>query len=247
MVSEAGQGEAQALDLDTFSLAKVTERTPSLGEKWMKYLGLPLALVMAVRFGRRAPTALPAFVVLQLLLAPLIHATAARSVMTLPIIMIIAAIYGSTVENPNRFGKSLSLLNRQGINIFSSGFLTGSTCNIIAAAFILDMASHRVYYSEWLAGALPVVIASMFLSWFLCYRFLFRLKSEEYSPTIEGGIGFWTVYTMVIAVSMFSHIFFASKTIRTLILIPFVIAVAQRLGFSPVALALDLRALLPRV
>jgi di/tricarboxylate transporter len=37
---------------------------------------------------------------------------------------------------------------------------------------------------------------------------------------------------------MFSHIFFTSKTMRTLIFIPFVIAIAQTLGFHPLALAL---------
>jgi di/tricarboxylate transporter len=55
---------------------------------------------------------------------------------------------------------------------------------------------------------------------------------------IGPGVGFWPVYCIVIAVNMFSHIFFTSKTMRTLIFIPFVIAIAQTLGFHPLALAL---------
>lgn len=55
---------------------------------------------------------------------------------------------------------------------------------------------------------------------------------------IGPGISFWPVYCIVIVVNMFSHIFFTSKTMRTLIFIPFVIATAQTLGFNPLWLAL---------
>jgi di/tricarboxylate transporter len=49
---------------------------------------------------------------------------------------------------------------------------------------------------------------------------------------------FWVVYVVVIAVNLYSHFFFTSKTMRTIIMIPFVIGVAQYLGFTPVSLAL---------
>jgi solute carrier family 13 (sodium-dependent dicarboxylate transporter), member 2/3/5 len=55
---------------------------------------------------------------------------------------------------------------------------------------------------------------------------------------VGPGVGFWPVYCIVIAVNMFSHVVFTSKTMRTLIFIPFVIAIAQTLGFKPLALAL---------
>jgi len=51
-------------------------------------------------------------------------------------------------------------------------------------------------------------------------------------------VSFWTVYVIVIALMMYSHFVFTSKTMRTIILIPFIIALAQQLGFNPVALAL---------
>jgi solute carrier family 13 (sodium-dependent dicarboxylate transporter), member 2/3/5 len=46
------------------------------------------------------------------------------------------------------------------------------------------------------------------------------------------------VYIIVISLMMYSHLVFTSKTMRTIILIPFIIALAQQLGFNPIALAL---------
>lgn len=311
-----------------------------------------VSLAIIVRFGHKANIALLAFVVLQLFLAPFIPATAARTVITLPIMMVVGAIYGSTIQKPNNFGKNLFLQNLHGIDIFSSGFLTGSSANIIAVAFIMDMTSHRVYYGEWLAGALPIALLAMLFSWFIGPTALFRLKPEEKMPQIKGGIdrmkeelkkmgkmtfqekqgaaiflfvlflwatdkfhmawfgfeisavmaafigaiialmpkigllkwneadipwhlmifstgayagglalestgaarwlvsvifdtfgiekgiSFWQVYIIVILVSIYTHMVFTSKTMRTLILIPIIIATAQKLGFDPVALAL---------
>jgi di/tricarboxylate transporter len=47
----------------------------------------------------------------------------------------------------------------------------------------------------------------------------------------------WT-YAVVIAVMLYSHLLSTSKTIRTVIMIPIIIALAQRLGWSPASLAL---------
>ena len=46
------------------------------------------------------------------------------------------------------------------------------------------------------------------------------------------------VYVVVIFVTMYSHLVFTSKTVRTTILIPAIIALAQSLGMNPVTLAL---------
>jgi di/tricarboxylate transporter len=55
---------------------------------------------------------------------------------------------------------------------------------------------------------------------------------------IRPGASFWTVYAVVIAVNMYSHYFFTSKTMRTVIMIPLIISLAKYLGYPPVALAL---------
>jgi anion transporter len=311
-----------------------------------------LSLWFVARCGHSARTICFAFLVLQLAIAPFIPASAARTVMTLPIMIMVGAIYGATPQTPNNVGKNLFLLNQQGINMSGAAFLTGSAANIIAVAFIMGMASHRVYYSDWMFGALPVVFVTLVVSWFIGPRFIFPVKPEDLKPKIEGGIekireesrkmgkitslekrgaaifavvlflwmtdrfhmqwfgfeispvmaaligaaialsprigllkwkeadipwdvlifsagayagglalestgaarwlvgalldafhikpgiNFWVVYIIVMAVSAYTHIVFTSKTMRTLILIPVIIALAQKLGFNPVALAL---------
>jgi len=311
-----------------------------------------IALNLIVKFGNKALPMLLAFLVLQLALAPLIPATAARTVITLPIMLIVASIYGSTSDNPNNFGRNLFLQNLFGINIFSSGFMTGSTANIIAVSFIFSMANTKVYYTDWMFANLPVVIIAMLIAWYIGPKFFFKIKEKESKPAVKGGIevmkkqldamgkmtfnekkgaaifgiviflwvtdrfhqsmfgfqidpvmaamvggiitllpkvgllkwnecdipwhlmlfsagayagglalndtgaakwavqnlftiinldkniNFWVVYTVIISVMMYSHLVFTSKTMRTIILIPFTIALAQELGINPLALAL---------
>ena len=311
-----------------------------------------LALNLIIRFGHNAKSMLFAFVVLQLCLAPLIPATAARAVMTLPLMLVVAAIYGSTSDKSNNFGKNLFLQNLLGINIFSAGFMTGSTANLIAISLILSLSGEKVFYTDWMFANLPVVIIAMAIAWYIGPKLLFRLKPGEQKPSIQGGIdtlkrqlarmgkisfqekkamiifglviflwvtdrfhmawfgfqidavmaamvgavitflpkvgiikwneadipwhlmlfsagayagglaldnsgaarwvignlfeylhiskgtNFWVVYVIIIAVNMYAHIFFTSKTMRTIIMMPIVIAVAQQLGFPVLALAL---------
>ena len=311
-----------------------------------------IALNLIVKFGKKATPMLLAFVILQLCLAPLIPATAARAVITLPIMLIVAAIYGSTNEKPNAFGKNLLLQNLMGINVFSSGFLTGSTANIIAISFIMNMADTKVYYTDWMFANLPVVIVLMTIMWFIGPKILIKMKPEEKVPAIEGGmdalknqldkmgkmgkieikgaiifgivvllwitdrfhmamfgfeidpvmaavvggvitllpkigilkwneadipwhlmifsagayagglalndsgaakwvierlfamihfdknLNFWYIYVIVVGIMLFSHLVFTSKTMRTIILIPFIITLAKELGLNPLWLAL---------
>ena len=311
-----------------------------------------MSLRLITKFGHNAWQILLAFLALQLVLASLIPATAARTVMTLPIMMVVGAIYGSTSQSPNQFGKNLFLQNLLGINIFSSSFMTGSTANLIAVAFIANMAGVKVYYTDWMFANLPIAVLAMLIAWVLGPGLLFRIPAEKRKPQIKGGLNvlkeqlermgppsraeirgafifsvvvflwitdrshlqwfgfeidpvmaamvgaviallpkvglikwneadipwhlmifsagayagglalndtgaatwvvqnifnalhfdasvdFWTVYVIVIALMMYSHLVFTSKTMRTIIMIPFIIALAQQLGFHPLALAL---------
>ncbi len=311
-----------------------------------------LALNLIIRFGHNASKMFLAFLVLQLCLAPLIPATAPRAVMTLPLMLVVAAIYGSTSDKVNGFGRNLFLQNLLGVNIFSSGFMTGSTANLIAISLIMSLSGEKVFYTDWMFASLPVVLAAMLLAWFFGPRLLIRLKPEERRPVIAGGIetlrrqlermgkvsfqekkaaaifglviflwvtdrfhmawfgfeinpvmaamagaiitflpkvglikwneadipwhlmlfsagayagglaldnsgaarwaidnlfrhlnigpgtNFWLVYVVIIAANMYAHIFFTSKTMRVIIMMPIVIAVAQQLNFPVIALAL---------
>lgn len=311
-----------------------------------------LALNLIIRFGHNASKMFLAFLVLQLCLAPLIPATAPRAVMTLPLMLVVAAIYGSRSDRVNGFGRNLFLQNLLGVNIFSSGFMTGSTANLIAISLIMSLSGEKVFYTDWMFANLPVVLVTMLLAWFFGPRLLIRLKPEERKPVIAGGIetlkrqlermgrisfqekkaaaifglviflwvtdrfhmawfgfeinpvmaamagailtflpkiglikwneadipwhlmlfsagayagglaldnsgaarwaidnlfrhlhigpgtNFWVVYVVVIAANMYAHIFFTSKTMRVIIMMPIVVAVAQQLGFPVLALAL---------
>ncbi len=147
-----------------------------------------LALRLMLSFGRRASLALGAFIVLQLVLAPLIPATAARAAMTLPLMIAVAAIYGSTAEHPNNFGRNVFMLNLAGISILSSTVMTGSAANVMAVGFIQSLGGHRVYYTDWLFASAPVAVLTLAGAWLLSPRAIFPLAQEEKVPRIEGGI-----------------------------------------------------------
>ena len=147
-----------------------------------------LALTLILRFGARASWALGAFVVLQLALAPLIPATAARAALTLPLMIAVAAIYGSTSEHPTNFGRNLFLLNLTGISILSSTVMTGSAANIMAVGFIQSLGGHRVYYTDWLIASAPVAVLTVFFAWWLGPRVIFRIPPAERRPVIAGGL-----------------------------------------------------------
>lgn len=146
-----------------------------------------VAVILILKFGKSAMSAVFAFFLVQAVLAPLIPATAARTVMTLPLMLLVAAIFGASSQNPNNFGRFLLLHNLHGISIFSSAYITGSTCNIIAAGLIFTLSGHRIYYTDWMFGALPVAIVLMLLSWYIGGKIIFRMTPEESVPQVSGG------------------------------------------------------------
>lgn len=147
-----------------------------------------LALVLIDRFGMKAGWALLSFVVVQLALAPLIPATAARTVMTMPLIIVVAAIYGSSEAHTNNFGRSLFLLNLFGISILSSTVMTGSAANLMAVGFIQTLGDHKVYYTDWMFANAPIAVLTMLIAWWIAPRFIFPLKKEERVPQVSGGL-----------------------------------------------------------
>lgn len=51
------------------------------------------------------------------------------------------------------------------------------------------------------------------------------------------GLSFFGLYAVIIFIASFSHFVFTSKTVRTIILIPTIISIAQVAGFNPLAFA----------
>ncbi len=148
-----------------------------------------MALWLILKFGRKASWALLAFVIIQMILAPLIPATAARAVMTLPLIIVVAAIYGATEETNNNFGRNLFLLNLIGISVLSSMTMTGSSANLIAVGLIETMGGQRVYYMDWAVVGAPVAIVTVLLMWVLGQKLVFRIPRDQQLPQLEGGLG----------------------------------------------------------
>ena len=348
-----GWGEKQALGVLGMNVIWLNILAFILSSMMVKtQLAQRVSLALIVRFGHSASKILLAFVLMQLVLASMIPATAARAVLTLPLMLVVAAIYGSSNDKPNNFGRTMLLSNLHCINTGSSAYITGSSANLIAAAFILSMSGEQIFYADWFVGNAPIVIVALLGSWWGLRKVVFPLAPEERSPQLEGGIermkeeykklgkmrpdewraiaifatvlllwitdkmhmdwfgfqispvmaaaigaivallprigiinwneadipwhlmifsagayagglslrdtgaaryvvnqifevvgitpefGFWKVYVIIIVINMFSHIFFTSKTMRTLIMIPIVITMAQELGFPVLALAL---------
>jgi solute carrier family 13 (sodium-dependent dicarboxylate transporter), member 2/3/5 len=310
-----------------------------------------VSLFMIKKFGHSDLGVLASFMFLHLVLAAMIPSPVARVAMLLPLMLMSAAIYGSTHENPNTFAKILFLQNIHGVNGATSAFLTGANAHILAVVMITSMIGEPIYYSDWLFAAFPVAVVSLTISWYIGPHF-FKLKKEERVPQLPGGlkrvdvelqklgpmqlkekkalfifslviilwatdrvhlplfgfeipaalaaligaivmllprigliewketnipwhlllfsagayacgfaltetraaqwavgelfqlmglhpgISFWWIYSIIITVNMFSHLFFTSKTMRTLIFIPFVVSLAQHLGHNPLSLAL---------
>ena len=147
-----------------------------------------MALWLILKFGRKASWALLAFVILQMMLAPLIPATAARAVMTMPLMIVVAAIYGATEEHNNNFGRNLFLLNLIGISVLSSMTMTGSSANLIAVGLIETMGGERVYYMDWVKVGAPIAILTMGMMWWLGQKIVFRIAQVEQVPALEGGL-----------------------------------------------------------
>ncbi len=148
-----------------------------------------MALWLILRFGKKASFALLAFLILHMILAPLIPATAARAVMVLPLMVVVAAIYGATEETNNNFGRNLMLLNLCCISVLSSMTMTGSAANLIAVGMIQTMADQRVYYVDWVKVGAPVAVVTMFIMWWAGQKLIFRIPKDEQVPRLAGGLG----------------------------------------------------------
>jgi len=109
--------------------------------------------------------------------------------MTLPLMVVVAAIYGATEDSNNNFGRNLLLLNLCGISILSSMTMTGSAANLIAVGMIQTMADQRVYYVDWVKVGTPIAVTTMFVMWWVGQKVIFRIPKDERVPQLEGGLG----------------------------------------------------------
>ena len=141
-----------------------------------------IALAMVVTFGSRARWALLSMVVLNGFLAFLVPSTTARAALMLPIVLILADVYGA-VQGRSNFGAALMIQELQSNNIYTSGILTATACNIMAVGFIRELGKQQVFYTDWLLAGFPIAVITMFIAWIMGLVFL---KPEHDTPKGQG-------------------------------------------------------------
>ena len=148
------------------------------------------ALLLIVRWGKKAHSVIFSFIVINLTLSAFISATTAKAAILLPIFMVIAAIYGARPgSGKNNFGRNLVLLNLFQINMGAAAFITGSGANLLAGALIAGaMGASHFFYTDWLVAAMPIAVLLILLGWFVGTKIIFPIRGNENVPQIEGGL-----------------------------------------------------------
>lgn len=101
--------------------------------------------------------------------------------------MVVSAIYGAPgTDKTNNFARNLVLHNLLMINATCNAFLTGSGANLLGVA-LLAGAGVSIFYFDWLAAGLPLVIGFGVLSYLIGVRFVFPLTEEDKQPKLTGG------------------------------------------------------------
>ncbi len=146
-----------------------------------------VALWLILRYGKNASTIFLTFLAINMILAAFINATAAKAALMMPLFMVVSAVYGAPgTDTTNNFARNLVLHNLVMINASCNTFMTGSGANLIGVA-ILAGAGVSVFYFDWLAAGLPLVLAFGIISYIIGVRFVFPLTKEDKEPKLAGG------------------------------------------------------------
>ncbi|MCK0131621.1 anion permease [Flavobacteriaceae bacterium F08102] len=146
------------------------------------------ALWFILKFGKNASTIMISFMVINIVLSLFISATTAKAAILLPIMMVVAAVYGASRGHKNNFGRNLILQNLFQINMGASSFLTGSGANLLAASLIGGAIGSDIFFSDWLMASFPVALGLMLIGWMIGTKLIFPLAKEDQLPSIPGGM-----------------------------------------------------------
>ncbi len=145
------------------------------------------ALWLILRFGSSAASIFMTFLAINVILAAFVNATAAKAALMMPLFMVISAVYGAPgTDKTNNFARNLVLHNLLLINASCNAFMPGSGANLLGIA-LLAGAGVSIYYFDWLAAGLPLVVGFGILSYVVGVRFIFPLTDEDRRPKLEGG------------------------------------------------------------
>ncbi len=146
------------------------------------------ALWFILKFGKNASSVLLSFMVINIILSLFISATTAKAAILLPIMMVVAAVYGASSGHKNNMGRNLILQNLFQINMGAASFLTGSGANLLAASLIAGAVGVDMFFSQWMIAAFPVALGLMVIAWIIGTKIIFPLSEDEKKPSIEGGM-----------------------------------------------------------
>ncbi|MCB0459963.1 MAG: anion permease [Flavobacteriaceae bacterium] len=146
------------------------------------------ALWFILKFGKHASSVVLSFMVINIILSLFISATTAKAAILLPIMMVVAAVYGASKGHKNNFGRNLILQNLFQINMGAASFMTGSGANLLAVSLMAGAMGVDIFFSQWMIAAFPVALGLMVIAWILGMRIIFPVKKEERIPSIEGGM-----------------------------------------------------------
>lgn len=146
-----------------------------------------VALALILRFGKNAGAIFLTFLAINLILAAFINATAAKAALMMPLFMVVSAIYGAPgTDKTNNFARNLVLHNLLMINASCNMYMTGSGANLLGVA-LLAGAGTTIYYFDWFAAGLPLILAFGILSYVIGVRFVFPLTAKDRQPQLAGG------------------------------------------------------------
>ncbi len=106
------------------------------------------ALWFILKFGKKASSVILSFMLINIVLSLFISATTAKAAILLPIMMVVAAVYGASKGYKNNFGRNLILQNLFQINMGAASFMTGSGANLLAVSLIAGAIGTDIFFSE---------------------------------------------------------------------------------------------------
>ncbi|NOR26973.1 MAG: sodium:sulfate symporter [Lutibacter sp.] len=203
------------------------------------------ALWFILKFGKNASSVILSFMAINIILSLFISATTAKAAILLPIMMVVAAVYGASKGTRNNFGRNLILQNLFQINMGAASFLTGSGANLLAAALIAGAIGTDIFFSQWMIAAFPVALGLMFIAWIVGMKIIFPLSKEERQPSIFGGMESLQKELESLGSLSFNEV----KSVIIFVLILILWVTDRWHGVSPTAVAFvgAIIALLPRI
>jgi len=132
-------------------------------------LGRRMAFTILARFGSSPGMALWGLFLTMEILAFAVPATAVRTLLLLPVVMILIESVDNTEGVSNT--KKLFLFGLCfGVNITGAGVLPGALANVMTAELVGNLTGQTFGYYRWLFAALPISLLLIPMTWFILMK-----------------------------------------------------------------------------